>query len=263
MNIIIILLILILFLLLLVINYYLNITYENFQGTNDTLIIQTAKEVTLLEKTKKENDKIKADTNKLKEKKDQLEKQIINLDQIIKNKEKEKTELENDISKINEQRNVTVAVASALSSKIDNTIQKEEELKRKEEELKKKTEETSKIANIMDKQTNDKILSLLELLKKETSEIKNTIIEDEKFCKETKEIPKPIFKSYSKDEKDLTYNWCMCNDINKNSIPCKNYLECKANYDNNLTKDKLTGNDLSSYLNCLELYKEFPKYMIK
>lgn len=253
MNIILILLIVVLLLILIYLNW---ITIEKFEDgtTKINPVIELAKEITKLDVTKKENESIKLDTAKLKSKINEFERQITNLDSTIKEKTNVKLNLENEIAEIDKRKALTAAVATIVKTSIDKTIQKEEELKKKEEDLNKKEDDAKELTKIKDNQQLTSILKSLEEVKKELNK-------DKEFCDNTKEIPKPIFKTYGKNEKDLSYAWCMCNDENKKLKDCNNYLTCKDNYDKNKDIKKLDGNELEKYFNCLSIYPEFPKYL--
>lgn len=260
MNIILILLIVVLLLILIYLNW---IIVENFEDgtTKINPVIELAKEITKLDVTKKENESIKLDTAKLKSKINELERQITTLDSTIKEKTNVKLNLENEIAEIDKRKALTAAVASAVKTSIDKTIQKEEELKKKEQDLNKKEVEAKELTKIKDNQQLTSILQSLEEVKKKTDDINKELNKDKEFCDNTKEIPKPIFKTYNKNEKDLSYAWCMCNDENKKLKDCDNYLTCKDNYDKNKDIKKLDGGELEKYFNCLSIYPEFPKYL--
>lgn len=242
---------------------YLNkINIENFEDVSKiNPIVELAKETTKLEATKSENNLIKGDTEKLKTKINELERKITELDSTIKDKTDVKLKLENDIAEIDKKKALTAAVATVVRTSIDKTIQKEEELKKKEEDLNKKEVESKELIKIKDNQQLTTILNKLDEVKKKTDDISKGLDKDKEFCETTKEMPKAIFKTYGDDEKDLSYNWCMCNDDNKKSKDCTNYLSCKDNYNKNKDLKKLEGDELEKYFSCLSTFPEFPKYL--
>lgn len=262
MNIIIFLLIIVLVLVLVYLN---KINTENFQDVSTiNPIIQLAKETTKLDATKKENEIIKLDTEKLKTKISELEKKIGDLNTTIKDKTDVKLKLENDIGEIEKQKALTAAVATVVQTSIDKTIQKEEELKKKEEDLSKKEVEAKELTKIKDNQQLTSILSKLDEVKKKTEDISKELDKDKEFCDTTKEMPKVVFKTYAANEKDLSFAWCMCNEDNKKTKECDNYLSCKDNYDRNKDTNNLQGADLEKYFSCISTYPDlFPTYLTK
>jgi len=259
MNIIIIFLIIVLLLVLI----YLNKTVENFEDVSKiNPVVELAQTVTKLNATKKENEEIKLNTEKLKTKVTELEKQIKLLDSTINDKTAVKLKLENDIAEIEKQKAVTAAVATVVQTSIDKTIKKEEELKKKEEDISKKVSDTKELTKIKNNQQYTTILNTLNEVKTKTEDIIKELNKDKEFCNNTKEIPKVAFKTYGVNEKDLSYNWCMCNDTNKKTKECENYLSCKDNYDKNKDAKKLEGADLEKYFSCISTYPEiFPTYL--
>lgn len=236
---------------------YLSKTIENFEDvTKINPIIELAKTVTLLDSTKKENESVKLDTEKIRTKMSELEKQIDNLNSTIKDKTDVKLKLESDIAEIEKQKALTAAVATVVKTSIDKTIQKEEELKKKEEDLSKKEMDVKELTKIKDNLQLTSILNLLNGISKDLNK-------DKEFCDTTKEMPKIVaFKTYAANEKDLSYTWCMCNDDNKKTKDCSNYLSCKDNYDKNKDTKNLQGSDLEKYFSCINTYPDiFPKYL--
>jgi len=260
MNIIIILLVIVLILVLVYLNKIIRI--ENFEdSTKINPVVELAKEATKLEATKKENEFVKKDTEKLKTKINELERKITELDSAIKDKTSIKLNLENDIAKIDKQKALTAAVATIVKTSIDKTLQKEDELKKKEEDLRKKEAESKELAKIKDNQQLATILNKLDEVKKKTDDISKGLDKDKEFCDTTKEMPKAVFKTYAPNEKDLSYTWCMCNDDNKKTKDCDNYLSCKDNYDKNKDAKNLEGAQLEKYFSCISTFPDFPKYL--
>lgn len=242
---------------------YLNKTVENFEDvTKINPIIELARTVTKLNATKQENEEVKLDTEKLKTKISELEQQVRSLDSTINNKTAVKLKLESDIAEIEKQKAVTAAVATVVQTSIDKTIQKEEELKQKEEDISKKVSDTKELTKIKDNQQYITILNILNEVKTKAEDIIKELNKDKEFCNNTKEMPNVIFKTYGANEKDLSYNWCMCNDTNKKTKECENYLSCKDNYDKNKDTKNLDSADLEKYFSCISTYPEiFPTYL--
>lgn len=255
------LLIIIVLLVLLSMNYYFNNNREKFENINETKIhpvIEIAKETTKLEAVKKENKDITDITDKLVLVKVNLEKKIAELNNTIEEKNKAKIKLEDDIAELDKQKIASLSVFDILKYKIDKTVEKDIQLKEKEQELNKKENDLGKVIDIKDKQNMTAILGKLNEISKNIEET-NKESNDNQFCLITKEMPKPIFKTNN----DMSYKWCMCNDINKKSESCINYFNCKLNYDTNKEKTNLSGNDLDVYFKCIDLYSDFPKYINK
>ena len=231
-------------------------TIETFQTTEENIIIQTAKQVSYLETLKKETKELQDKSDNLKTEIKELQKKLDELNIEIKNKENEKVNLENKISEIKKEREINLTIAELVKQSIDKTAEKERELIKNEEEIKRKQEEIKELEKIKENEKLTQIMTKLEEVKKTTEEA----VKDTDFCSITKEIPKPIFKTYTEIEKDLTLDWCKCNDNNKTQ-ECKDYQVCKNNYNKYKNETSLTGEDLVLYFNCIKLYPEFPKYL--
>jgi len=231
-------------------------TIENFETTGVNPVIETAKQVSYLETLKKQNEEIKKNNDELRREIKEMENKLNELKTETQNKENEKINLESKISDINKEREINLTIAELVKQSIDKTTEKEEELKKYEEDLKKKQEEVKELEKIKENEKLTEIMNKLEEVKKTTQET----VKDTDFCNITKEIPKPIFKSYNETEKNLTLDWCKCNN-NNNKEECKDYQICKNNYDKYKNETSLGGEDLIFYFNCLKLYPEFPKYL--
>lgn len=241
---------------LLIIKYY---NYENFENIDKTKInpvVQLAEETIKLNAVKKENKEITDITQKLQLVKIELEKKIQELNNVIKEKNNEKNKIETEIIDINTQRSHIYSVFAILKKKLKDVIKKEMDLQDKENELNIKKEEIDNVFEIKNKQDFDNILDKLNNISKQFTD---------NFCTTTKEMPKPIFKKYSEKDNDidLSYKWCLCNDNNKKSDNCDNYIKCKNNYLNNYEKQLLNSEDLDIYFKCTDLYSDFPKYINK
>jgi len=254
---IIIIIVIILAIITIVIN---NSTIENFQDITTVAvnpIVELAKETTKLEAVKVENKEITTLTEKLKLVRNELERRIDELNRTIEEKNQNKLKVENEIDEINKQKTNALAVFQVLKNKIDDADVKQLELAKKEKDLENKEEEIKKIGEIKENQLTLTIFKKLE-------EISNKLNKNNKeFCNNTKEIPKIDFKTYDNIDDDLANNWCLCNDTNKKTEACVNYMTCKKNYDDNKDKSKLSGNELDVYFKCIDLYPNFPKYIIK
>ncbi len=213
-------------------------TYEKFENNEIHPMIQIAKETDYLEIIKKEVDELKLLKIKLNEEIKTLQKELEQLNIIIKNKENEKIDLEGNISNIN--NNIDKSLKTIKDS-LDKTIEKEKEIKLKEEEINK--DKDDKINEIFNK--------LQQIL----------INKNNEFCKITNKIPNIKFKTYEENEKDLSYEWCNCNEDNMKSNECNDYINCKNNYDKYKDSKSLNGDELVTYFNCLKLYPEFPPYL--
>lgn len=254
---IIIIIVIILAIITIVIN---NSTIENFQDITTVAInpiVELAKETTKLEAVKNENKEIMSLTERLKLVRNELERRIDELNRTVEEKNQYKLQVENEIEEINNQKINAMNVFQVLKNKIDDADIKQLELAKKEKDLEEKEKEIKKIGDIKENQLNLTIFKKLE-------EISNKLNKNNQdFCKNTKEIPKVDFKIYDNIDDDLANTWCLCNDNNKKSEVCVNYLTCKKNYDDNKDKSNLSGNDLDIYFKCIDLYPNFPKYIIK
>ena len=210
---------------------------ENFEDVNP--VVQIAERTKYLDVLKAETTDLEKKRDKLKEEIDGLTKENKELNNKIVEKKEEKLNLEANIAETKDtQENALLLIKNSLNE----TIKKEDELKLQELELKEeKDEKLNKIINKIQEIVVDK----------------NT-----QFCNITKEIPEIKFKTYNSDEKDLAFEWCKCNDDNKNSDVCLNYQSCKDNYNNYKDYKSLSGDDLATYFNCRRLYPQFPNYLI-
>lgn len=232
-------------------------TIENFEDTKINPVIQAAKEVSYLETLKKEKEDIQKTNDDLKREIKEMEDKLRDLKTETKNKENEKINLESKISDIKKEREINLTIAELVKQSIDKTLVKEQELKDYEDDLKKKKEETDALKKVKENEKLTEIADKLEEVKKKTEE---AIKSPKDFCSITKEFPKPIFKTYTENENDLTSDWCKCNENDKTQ-DCKDYKICKNNYDKYKNETSLGGEDLVLYFNCLKLYPEFPKYL--
>jgi len=220
-------------------------------------IVALAKETTKLEAVKLENKEIMTLTERLKLVKNELERRIDELNRTIEEKNLNKLKVENEIEEINKQKINALSVFQVLKNKVDDTDIKQLELAKKEKELEERENGIKKIGDIKDNQLNLTIFKKLE-------EISNKLNKNNKdFCNNTKIMPDIDFKTYDNIDDDMTNNWCLCNDTNKKTEACVNYMTCKKNFDDNKDKSKLSGNDLDIYFKCIDLYPNFPKYIIK
>lgn len=255
---IIIIIVIILAIITIVIN---NSTIENFQDITTVAInpiVELAKETTKLEAVKNENKEIMTLTERLKLVRNELERRIDELNRTIEEKNQNKLKVENEIEEINKQKINAMSVFQVLKNKIDDADIKQLELAKKEKELEEREKGIKKIGEIKENQLN---LTIFKKLEEISNKLNNKNNQD--FCKNTKEMPKVDFKTYDNLDDDLTNNWCLCNDDNKKTEACVNYLTCKKNYDDNKDKSNLSGNDLDVYFKCIDLYPNFPKYLIK
>jgi DNA repair exonuclease SbcCD ATPase subunit len=231
-------------------------TIETFETNQINPVIESAKQVSYVETLKKEIKQLEEKSNNLKTENKELQNKLNQLNGEISNKENEKIKLESKISDIKKEREINLTIAELVKQSIDKTAEKERELIKNEEELKKKQEDIKQLEKIKENEKLTEIINKLEEVKKTTKEA----VKDTDFCSITKEIPKPIFKTYSETEKNLTLDWCKCNENNKKQ-ECQDYQVCKNNYDKYKNETSLGGEDLVLYFNCLKLYPEFPKYL--
>lgn len=203
-------------------------------------VVQIAERTKYLEVLKVETAELEKKRDKLKEEVNKLTREKTELNNTIIEKKTEKVNLEANIS---ETKDMQENALNIIRSSLNETIKKEEELKKQELELK--------------EEKDDKLNKIINKIQE--------IVVDKKtqFCNITKEIPEIKFKSYNSDEKDLSLEWCKCNDINMNSEECQNYISCKDNYDKYKDYKSLSGDDLVTYFNCRRLYSEFPNYLIQ
>ena len=234
-------LIIIIILIVLIFQLFRIYTYENFEINENTEIhpvIQIAKETEYLETIKKENDELKKNRNQLKEEINSLKRELEDLNKNIKIKEEEKINLEGNITNIN---NNIDKLLRLIKDSLNKTIEKEKSLNLYEDELKKDN----------DNKINEIFKKLQEIVVN-----KNT-----QFCNITDKMPTINFKKYEENERDLTLEWCNCNENNLKSKECIDYQTCKTNYDKYKDETSLNGDELVTYFNCLKLYPEFPTYL--
>jgi hypothetical protein len=255
--------------IVIIISLFLKKKYNNcekFQDVSENKInpiVEIAKEHSRLQILKDENENMEKVTKNLEIIKNDLENKIRDLKFTIDQKKEEKIKIENDLNEIEKQKTDVMIAFKALKDRVDDTTKKENELLIKEETLNKKLSEIPKLSEIKCNQDIIDIQKKLEVIGKNINKINEDKIDQ--FCVNTKQMPTPIFKTYTEKEndKDLSYKWCLCNDTNKNTENCVSYIKCKNNYDTNKDKSTVIGDDLDVYFKCIDKYNNFPKFLNK
>ena len=231
-------------------------------------ILDIKSQTSLLTQLKEENNKIKSDNLEQQVKLEELNKQLIAIYNEIQKKEIEKLKLSEQISNLDNNKIVNNSIINLVIKAIDANLNKEKELNDLKNEIENKKEKLEKLllepiapVIIKEEQINPLMDKLKELEKKFTdmdNKIPNNI------CTLNNSMPEPQKEAFIFDLNQVqnpSYLWCMCNDNNKNSSNCLDYMECNKNYLNNKDKTALINDDLTLYMKCLTKYPNFPHYL--
>jgi len=234
-------------------------------------VFAIASETNILNKLKEENNIIKEST---KTKQDQLEiiqDQLLKIRNEIEKKEKEKLQLSQEIANMDNMRYISNTILSMIIKGIDATMVKEQELRNYENELQLKKEKVEKLLLqpiptsspvLIKEEQIEPIINKLYDLEKKFNDLNNKIPDN--VCNLNTKMPEPQKEAFIFDinqVKNPSYLWCMCNDNNKNSTDCIDYMACNKNYISNKEKTSLIGDNLMLYMKCLSKYPNFPPYL--
>jgi len=263
-------------------NYILNNSHSLIPSNNDfpnisnssniNPVIAIASETNLLSQLQKENNIIKNDTNLEKIKLEIIQDELLKIRKEIENKEQEKLQLSNEISKMDNMRYISNTILSMIIKGIDATMKKERELRNYENNLETKKEKLEKlllqptptlppvvIKEEQIKPIKDKLKELEIIINEVKNKIPNNICNNSNMPE-----PKKEAFVFNLDElQNPSYLWCMCNDNNKNTSNCIDYMACNKNYLDNKDKSSLIGDDLTLYMKCLTKFYNFPRYLNK
>jgi DNA repair exonuclease SbcCD ATPase subunit len=279
--IIIIIFIVLLIILFIIFNNIKNISYdmyehfENSSNQNSSNYVGIAPVVVMAEQVNKLKvlDKIKKDyINNIDNLSSQINSKGNQLNEIndeTKKKEEIKLKLEDEISKLNKNKEIHNSVASTIVKGITTIEQKEEELKKKEAEIKLEMDKLKKLKDKqipedtqvkMDKQQIDLLLNKFSLIEKLLKTEKKDTEQD--ICKLYSSMPMPTSQNFiDNNKKDISYLWCLCNDnINKN-IDCMEYKNCLNHYMNNKDNKTLKEDELNLYFRCINKFNEYPQFL--
>jgi len=234
-------------------------------------VLYIASESSLLTKLKQENDNIKYETSEFEKKLEELQSKLIDIKDELQAKEEEKLKLSGEVADMDKLRYINNKIIKLIVNGMNANIDKERYLANYEKDLQTKEEKIEQLlliptptlppVSIKDEQ--------LKIITDKLAEIENYFKElkakvPENNC--SKPIPEPTAESFIFDVNDLqnpTYMWCMCNDDNKKSPECLEYMSCQSNYQKNKDKTSLIDDDLTLYMKCINRFSNFPKYLIK
>jgi len=230
-----------------------------------------ATQASLLTKIKQENDNIKYDTATFETKLANLQLQLLQIKEELKQKEEEKLKLTGEVLTLENQRIINNKIINTMVKGMDAYVDKEKYLKQYEKDIEDKKDKLEKLlltpiptlppVMIKDEQL-DTITNKLDIIEKKFDKIDKKM--PASICDGKLPIPLKEAFIYNTDElQNPTYLWCMCNDANKKSNECLEYMSCQANYQKNKDKISLIGDDLTLYMKCISKYENFPKYLIK
>jgi len=234
-------------------------------------VLYIATESSLLTKLKKENDNIKYETSEFEKKIEKLQSTLVDIKNELQEKEEKKIKLSGEIDDMNKIRYINNKIIKLIVNGMNANIDKERYLANYEKDLTAKQEKIEQLLLIP-----TPTLAPVAIKEEQIKIITDKLSEIEKYFKElnkkvpenncSKPIPEPTTESFIFDVKDLqnpTYMWCMCNDDNKKTPECLEYMSCQANYQKNKDKTSLIDDDLTLYMKCINRFTNFPKYLIK
>ena len=234
-------------------------------------VLYIASQTSLLSKLKEENNNIKYDTSTFQTKLAELQLELIKIKEELKQKEEEKLKLTGEVSTMDNQRFINDKIINMMVKGMDAYIDKERYLKGYEKDIETKKEKLEKLlltptptlppVFIKDEQIltiTDKLVDI----EKKFAELNKKIPDN--IC--TKPMPEPSKEAFIFNITELqnpSYMWCMCNDDNKKSNDCLEYMSCQTNYQKNKDKTSLINDDLTIYMKCINKFSNFPKYLTK
>lgn len=246
-------------------------------STSISPVIQLAEELDKLKLLQKANKEIDNKNNEIKYTINTNTNLINELSDEIDKKRGEKLKLEEEISKMNFEKESHNNIAKSLITTVKTIEEKEEELKKKEIELKKEMKELEELKLkpvpelppvTINQQQLDLLLEKLILIEKLFKEVKEKNEEKEKknadkdVCQLYESIPQPKKDDFINDnKKDLTYLWCLCNNNMDKNVDCMEYKNCLSNYAKNKNNKTIEKEDLMLYFRCINKFPEFPKYL--
>ena len=230
-----------------------------------------ASQISLLGRLKDESDKIRITTSSNQNLLQSLQNELSKITDDIEKKKNEKIKLTSELQDMNLSRYINTANINMILQAMETNIIKDDQLKRQEEELLKKKKEVEdllflpkpSIPPVFIKEEQLRPISdKLTDLEKRLIEINNKTPDN--ICSSHSSMPKPQKDAFLYDYNQVnnpSYSWCVCNDKNKHSEDCIQYMDCNKNYLKNRDKEGLIGEDLTSYMKCISRYTNFPKYI--
>jgi hypothetical protein len=249
-----------------------NINTSNYVGISP--VIKIAEQVDKLKVLEKINNEITNKNNNLISEINSKGNQLNSINEETRKKEEVKLKLEEEISKLNKNKDIHNNISSTLVKGITTIEEKEAILKKKEaeiqlkinklQELKEKKIPENQSVKINQEQIDilfNKLI-LIEKLFKELKEEKNDEKKDKDICQLYSSIPSPVSQDFiNNNKKDLPYLWCLCNDnLNKN-IDCMEYKNCLNHYTINKDKKTIKEDELNLYFRCINKFPEYPKFL--
>ena len=249
-----------------------NINTSNYVGISP--VIKIAEQVDKLKVLEKINNEIINKNNNLTSEINSKGNQLNSINDETRKKEEIKLKLEEEISKLNKNKDIHNNIASTLVKGITTIEEKEAILKNKEaeiqleinklQELKEKKIPENQPVKINQEQIDilfNKLI-LIEKLFKELKEEKNYEKKDKDICQLYSSIPSPVSQDFiNNNKKDLPYLWCLCNDnLNKN-VDCMEYKNCLNHYKTHKDKKTLKEDELNLYFRCINKFPEYPQFL--
>jgi hypothetical protein len=233
-------------------------------STTISPLIYISSETSLLSKLKEENDNIRYDTATFQTKLAELQLELMKIKEELKLKEEEKLKLTGEVLTLDNERLINNKIISTMVKGMDAYTNKEQHLKDYEKELNAKKQELEKLLS-----TPSPTLPPVEIKEAQLTIITDKLADIEKKIPENmcnKPMPEPTSEGFIFNTNELqnpTYMWCMCNEDNKKTPDCIEYLSCQTNYQKNKDKTSLIDDDLTLYMKCINKFSNFPKYLTK
>jgi predicted nucleic acid-binding Zn-ribbon protein len=231
-------------------------------------VSEISSQTSLLTQLKVKNENLKNDTEEELLKLDDVKKQLLDVQNELEDKKAEKLRLSEQISNIDNARIANNTIVELILKGIDANINKENELTDLKKEIDEKKEKIEKLLSepiapvVIKEEQIEPLIQKLKDLEKKMGEISNKIPNN--ICTLNSNMPEPQKEAFINDLEQIqnpSYLWCMCNEENKNSSNCLDYMECNQNYIKNKDKTALISDDLTIYMKCLSKYPNFPKYL--
>ena len=232
-------------------------------------VLYIATQSSLLTQLKDKNDEIKCENTAIEKKVGELQLKLTDLTSELRQKEEEKLRLSGEVADMDKLQFINNKIISLIVKGMNANIDKEQQLSKYEKDLDTKKEKletllltpTPTLPPVEIKEQQLKIIT------DKLAEIEKTFTELNKKVPEnpcSKPMPEPSAEAFIFNVEEVqtpTHSWCMCNDDNKNSPDCIDYMSCQINYLKNKNSTSLIGDDLTLYTKCINRFSNFPKYL--
>jgi len=232
-------------------------------------IDETNSQLSLLTKLKNENTNLQDNIAEQQQKLRDIKEILLSVQVEIEKKELEKLKLSEQVSNMENAKFANNSIIELILKGINANMDKESELLNLKKEIELKKEKIEKLllepiapVIIKDEQINP-LMDKLKEIEKKFEQINNKL-PNNNICSLSSNMPEPKKEDFINDINQIqnpSYLWCMCNDENKNSSSCIDYMDCSKNYLKNKDKTALINDDLILYMKCLSKYSNFPNYL--